>query len=585
MIGTLTVLAALTSGAATRLVCPFTFGFPEGTELIDADGLTPSNTAAKQGFAPGSAWIITDIDSGADRVAASTSWYSPKGTSDDRMILPAVEIQASSALTWRAKASDAKHPDGYKVMIGREGAGWESYSEIFEVKSETADWTTHTLQLGEYDGENMRVAFVNNSTNQAFLYIDDIKIAAPETLLIESTTAVVAAPGENVTLSGIVSTDTEMAFPVVVECQGQTLTLTAAGSFELPQPVTLEKEGDQLPITLTARDANGITATVSDIIRCIPRRHLLEEFTGTWCGYCVRGIVAMEAMREKYPDSFVGVAVHHGDVMAFDGTTNSYVLCTKGGHYPNSILDRKYEDDLSSLEDTFLKAVSEAGPTRGALTLKVDLTSGNELTATTQVWFNQSEPNANARLVYMITEDNVHHPGDPAYDQKNAYCGGHKGEMGGYEKYPDPESGDGWSSVPSDDMWYQCVLRHISGGTLGLEDALPSAVERGKCYTHTYTITLPENIDNRENIRVIAALLEDSGKRVINVSQVDASNFNTEGAIETVPASEALQSPVVAVRWFDVSGRSLSGRPDSGLAIAVECHADGTTTVRKVLIK
>ena len=40
-----------------------------------------------------------------------------------------------------------------------------------------------------------------------------------------------------------------------------------------------------------------------------------EELTGTWCGWCPRGAVALENMRNKYPDTFIGIAVHGGDVM------------------------------------------------------------------------------------------------------------------------------------------------------------------------------------------------------------------------------------------------------------------------------
>ena len=39
---------------------------------------------------------------------------------------------------------------------------------------------------------------------------------------------------------------------------------------------------------------------------------VVEEGTGTWCGWCVRGIVALEYMRENYPDKFIGIGVHYG---------------------------------------------------------------------------------------------------------------------------------------------------------------------------------------------------------------------------------------------------------------------------------
>lgn len=62
---------------------------------------------------------------------------------------------------------------------------------------------------------------------------------------------------------------------------------------------------------------------------------LMEEYTGTWCGWCPRGMAAMEAMTELYGDDFVGVAFHNGDAMQI---TNNYPKEISG--YPGSTLDR-----------------------------------------------------------------------------------------------------------------------------------------------------------------------------------------------------------------------------------------------------
>ena len=38
-----------------------------------------------------------------------------------------------------------------------------------------------------------------------------------------------------------------------------------------------------------------------------------EEGTGTWCGWCPRGSVAMNWMDEKYYGYWQGIAVHNND--------------------------------------------------------------------------------------------------------------------------------------------------------------------------------------------------------------------------------------------------------------------------------
>lgn len=41
----------------------------------------------------------------------------------------------------------------------------------------------------------------------------------------------------------------------------------------------------------------------------------VEEATGTWCGWCPRGEVYMNYLYAKYPEHFVGIAVHQKDPM------------------------------------------------------------------------------------------------------------------------------------------------------------------------------------------------------------------------------------------------------------------------------
>lgn len=85
-------LAATQATAQTYLECDFSDGIPSTFTLIDNDGLTPSASMSKVGFAPGTPWI-TDIPRGTGNPAASsTSWYATAGQSDDWMITPSVTV-------------------------------------------------------------------------------------------------------------------------------------------------------------------------------------------------------------------------------------------------------------------------------------------------------------------------------------------------------------------------------------------------------------------------------------------------------------------------------------------------------------
>lgn len=51
-------------------------------------------------------------------------------------------------------------------------------------------------------------------------------------------------------------------------------------------------------------------ANCSNLLRKAVRRTVVEELTGTGCPWCTRGWAGMETMKEKYPDTFIGVAYH-----------------------------------------------------------------------------------------------------------------------------------------------------------------------------------------------------------------------------------------------------------------------------------
>ena len=52
------------------------------------------------------------------------------------------------------------------------------------------------------------------------------------------------------------------------------------------------------------------SATFQNVSKAVTRRTVVEEYTGTGCGWCPRGWVGMERMKKNYPDTFIGIAFH-----------------------------------------------------------------------------------------------------------------------------------------------------------------------------------------------------------------------------------------------------------------------------------
>lgn len=76
-----------------------------------------------------------------------------------------------------------------------------------------------------------------------------------------------------------------------------------------------EEVGFSIPLTVTAtRIADGEDCTPEDnsatVSMRLPRNVVVEEFTGTGCGWCPRGLVGMDKLHERYGERFVGIGIH-----------------------------------------------------------------------------------------------------------------------------------------------------------------------------------------------------------------------------------------------------------------------------------
>ena len=116
----------------------------------------------------------------SNKVAGSPSWFNSIVQADRWMITPSLSIPANYQLTWRAKAQDSLWPDGYSVKLSTTGANKTDFTAtLFSVSAENPSWTNHNVSLAAYAGQNVRIAFVQNSTDKFYILVDDIKISSP----------------------------------------------------------------------------------------------------------------------------------------------------------------------------------------------------------------------------------------------------------------------------------------------------------------------------------------------------------------------------------------------------------------------
>ena len=162
-----------------------TYTFAPGFLLRNVDNRTPDAQVAYVN----EAWERRE-DFGSnvgDSVAFSTSYYSPVGAADDFMWTPVQTIQPNTTLFWNAKAYDPAYPDGYEVRImvapnvpsggtGVLGNQVSASTVIFSTAAESTSWTSHSIPLNAYSGQNVYIGFRNTSNDKFILVIDDIEL-------------------------------------------------------------------------------------------------------------------------------------------------------------------------------------------------------------------------------------------------------------------------------------------------------------------------------------------------------------------------------------------------------------------------
>lgn len=272
-----------------------------------------------------------------------------------------------------------------------------------------------------------------------------------------------------------VSTTSTVIYINGVVFNGTTYTPTTAGTFSV----------------YAVHTANGVTftsptiqVTVNNVLN-FNKRVLIEDFTGTWCGYCPRISHAISLVKQQTTDLDI-VAIHRGnDPYNFATATTLINQIPNFSGYPTGMLNRTTE--WNSPEPSYVSQVinftTGANPKLGlAFTTSVSGTTAN---VEVRVKFGQTF--SNLKLVVYAVEDNL------IYNQTN-----YTSYYGGASTIQNFEHDDVTRAVLTD------ILGDNITGNMNFNDT----------YTKTFTYTIPSNV-NASNLKFVGLVI-DSNKTSIN---------------------------------------------------------------------
>ena len=328
-------------------------------------------------------------------------------------------------------------------------------------------------------------------------------------------------------------TTTITSASIDVVYNGKTLSVDASGLsiptnglYSIPMSGYFDMASGNKSVTATLTKVNGSadanandnikTIMVNPLVPAIGKAVVAEEATGTWCSWCPRGAVWLRNMDERYPEFFIGIAVHNNDPMEnanYDGGIKSYI-----SGYPSLIADRGADIDPSAVEVDFFERIVKpaAGTIRSGATYNA---TTRELKMSLTTKFNTAVT-GNYKLAMVLVEDSVTGSGT-GWDQANSYAGGGRGVMGGFEKLGNP--------VPASQMVYDHVGRVIYPNFNGLSNAYSSTIQANDSFTHNFTVVLdPSWASNR--MHIVGLLIEPNG-RINNASKTDLNDAITNGYV------------------------------------------------------
>ena len=350
----------------------------------------------------------------------------------------------------------------------------------------------------------------------------------------------------------------------------------------------IDEPGDY-PLTITVTKVNGAdnqdvapthegVVTIMDFVPT--HRVLVEEYTGTWCGWCTRGLVAMKMLAEAYGDDFIGVAYHNSDPMAI---MNEYPSPVQG--FPSAFVERYYDVDpyygyesagfgIKDLIDYLMSQLAVVD-----LNVKADWAdeSKTEIKANVESNFVMNSDNHQYGIEVMLVEDDMYGPAGTDWDQHNYYA----------------DMDDEYASEPN--LGPLCELPDLIEGyhfndvlvaTSGVvEESLPTSIvantvnnfEYSFDVDYIYNMNYEPLIQDKDKLHVVAIVVDKATGKVLNAAK---AKVGTSAVTEVNVDNKEIASTV----YFDLTGRKVNN-PETGIYIKVVRYTDGSQRSFKVLKK
>ena len=452
--------------------------------------------------------------------------------------IPAEGIYVGYSFTITSVATSG---DAYPVLFSGKAA---PNTLILKTEKNVPDWTDlYTNDFGKlFLQVLLEGTFADNNATVA-------DFGPVYSALGESTTAMIAITNGGgtplssidytITTDGVASAEqhVDIANPIVFSNTGKVSITIAADDATGAKAKTL----NITKVNGNANTAADATAnfTLYTLPELVERNIVVEEYTGTGCGYCPRGLAGMEKMRQAFGDRFVGIGIHQynsSDAMYI--ATSAYAKLNFEGA-PSCRINRGEVIDpyYGSADDILVDCVEELAIPALAK-VNVSATIDEELEKVdAKAQIETLLDNSEYTLEFVVIGDGLTGTGT-AWNQSNYYYQYSSSELpedlaifGNGGKY-------GKSSVTG---WLfndvALVSSYVSNSNKAPKLDVMNAGEQKEA---EYSLTMPTKTTLKNAVKdaklFIVALIVDKQKHIVNAAKAPITIANPDG-IQTINQS------------------------------------------------
>ncbi len=411
-------------------------------ENFDASSDLPAGWTTIDGDGDGQPWFIYSHNTHSGDNCAG-SMYNASGN-DDWLITPQVHINDGDTLyCWYASQDPSWCNEHIQILISTGTSDTSDFADtIYDYITPDTSWRQFVYGLEDYAGDDIYVAFRNIATDMFVLKVDDVKIGQRPTndCAVEAidTLSPYLDPGDEVTPAATIYNEGINSMSPDVICYiihaddtiyTDTVTVSELGH-DLHRDVTFPSHTLELydAVYKIAFEISDATDEVEDnntssyyvYTYTTPKTVLFQEFTATWCTWCVYPAVALHQLKNELGDS-VCIGSYHvwgstsdpywigseGDDLAseygFDGIPST---ACNGSQY----LVGGSTGDLTNEYALYSSLYDALSSTKTPITLDFTISDATETgfdVSTTIEFLGELRGDLDLRIHYIITETNI----------------------------------------------------------------------------------------------------------------------------------------------------------------------------------